>query len=387
LNSQKSGLYVHIPFCEKKCNYCDFYSIEKYELSKNFQQTYLNALIQDLKEKKEKYFINTELSSIFFGGGTPSIFDPDFYFKFLYEIKNIFTNTNFNNIEISMEANPESLCERKINEYKRAGINRLNIGIQSRKKEFLNYLGRKSTIDEVDLLKALHQSEFENYGIDLIYSLPMQNWNDIKQDIDWAIDNNVKHISLYSLTIEKKTKLEKEIFLKKKKKPSEKRSFIYQKIITEYLKKNSYNHYEVSNFAKNKFECEHNLNYWRYRPYIGLGASAHSFNGKVRIINTTNIKNYIKQNKYKLVSSQLNPDLFIGIFRITEFQPLSKFKKIMKFHEFLLFQKKIIEFANKNWINIKKTGFNITENGLLQSDTMLIEMSNILSREDEKLFA
>ncbi|MCX7642060.1 MAG: radical SAM family heme chaperone HemW [Elusimicrobiales bacterium] len=272
------SVYIHIPFCKKKCNYCDFYSITSIDLEKNF----LNALKNELTLRK-KYL--TKVSSIYIGGGTPSCLSID-GIKFLFNL--IENNISLKELkEITFEANPESLTKEKIDILKYYKVNRISIGLQSTNNEELNFLGRiHSYQDFVEKYKMIHKNFLIN--VDLIYGLPNQDFENFKNNVYSVINLIPNHISLYALEIHNNTPFFGEIEV-----DFDTQANIYIKTI-ELLENYNYKQYEVSNFSfKGLYNSYHNINYWRRGNFIGFGPSASSCIYNIRLKNISDIHSYI----------------------------------------------------------------------------------------------
>lgn len=294
---KKLGLYIHIPFCESKCYYCDFYSITK--IDKEIKSVYVDSLIKELKLYKDKIDGDT-FDTIFIGGGTPSTIDAEIYSKmFEYLYNEDLVNKD---AEITMEINPKNRGLEYLNKIKKNGVNRLSVGIQTFDDEILKVIGRNHNKKEAErFLESVNNVGFENLSCDLIFNLPLQKFDHIKKDIDKLERFYAKHISLYSLKVNPNTKMN-EIVKKETYKlmeDEEERDTYY--LARNYMKSKGYNQYEISNFAKKGYESKHNLKYWDRAEYIGIGASAHSFLENKRYSNVSNVDEYIKSiNSCKL---------------------------------------------------------------------------------------
>jgi oxygen-independent coproporphyrinogen-3 oxidase len=302
------ALYIHIPFCAKKCPYCDFYSV-KY--SKERVDQFWAALFREL-EYLNRFVKFKQIRSIYIGGGTPSLIKTDKILDLLNKISNYFKIPP--GIEITLEANPSSLNKEKIISYKRIGINRLSVGIQSFNKSFLKILGRQTTPENNKKILELISKYFNNYSADLIFALPGQKIDDFKKDLDKLLEYNPPHISLYNLEVHENT-----VFYDKVK--SGKLEIINEEIDAEMyeyavktLVKNDYQHYEISNFAKRGFRAQHNYLYWKYQPYLALGPGAAGFDGKLRYQNINDLEEYINiygsknnnKSENKILNSNIN---------------------------------------------------------------------------------
>ena len=298
-----SGLYIHIPYCKQRCIYCDFYSSAKKEDKKE----YLDALIREFEERKGE--VKEEIQTLYIGGGTPTTLRKE---EISYLFENIMKDKKlFNLREITIEANPENLS-RDYLEFliKNTPINRLSIGIQSFDNKDLETIGRKhSKEDAIRAVKQAQELGIENISIDLIYNLPNMDNKKWLSNLQIARELNIQHISAYSLSVEENTALHKLIEKGKLSLASEEKQIQQYDITIDYLTKNGFEHYETSSFAslssllENKtsaYRSKHNSSYWNNTAYIGLGASAHSYNFQERRWNISDLKEYIEkinQNK------------------------------------------------------------------------------------------
>lgn len=282
------GIYIHIPFCESKCYYCDFNSFTN-------QEKYIKKYVSYLKKEINIYGKKSELDSIntvFIGGGTPSILESKYIIEILKEIYKYREKESIK--EITIEINPGTINEEKIINYHHIGINRVSIGVQSLKDETLKSIGRlHSSVTAIETIKMV-KKYIENISVDLIFGLPKQTISDFISDLKTMIKLKVKHLSLYSLKIEEGTffyDLEKEGKLKLPEEETERKMY---RIGREILKENGYFQYEISNFSKKGFESKHNLLYWNQDSYIGVGLSSASFLNKRRYTNHYNFNSYFK---------------------------------------------------------------------------------------------
>lgn len=282
------GLYIHIPFCISKCKYCDFSS---YKLDLDEKRKYLNALKQEMEFYKEE-IRGKEIDTIFIGGGTPSILNQN-EISFLFE--NIKKNFKIkDSAEITMECNPGTLTLEKLKTMKACGVNRLSIGLQAVQNNHLKYIGRIHTYEEFE--KNYYQAKnvgFENINIDLMYALPNQSREDWMESLEKVVKLNPTHISAYSLILEESTELFNMYEKNEFKLLDEDTDIEMYEYTINYLKSHGYNQYEISNYAKNGFECKHNILYWKCENYIGLGASASGF------LNKTRYNNFCELDKYE----------------------------------------------------------------------------------------
>ena len=270
----KQALYIHIPWCIQKCPYCDFNSHKQPDQIP--EDLYINRLIEDFKHDIERFPIN-EISSIFIGGGTPSLLSAASYERLFESLSKCMTFNN--NLEITLEANPGTVDQQRFYAYRKLGINRLSLGIQSFNPNHLKKLGRIHDDKQAhNAIKIARDAGFDNLNLDIMYSLPQQTLDEGISDLQTAIAYNPEHISWYQLTIELNT-----LFYKQRPQlPSEDMTADLELIAYELLKNNQYNRYEISAYNKLDNPSQHNLNYWLFGDYYGIGAGAH---GKLTINN------------------------------------------------------------------------------------------------------
>ncbi|MCL2596454.1 MAG: radical SAM family heme chaperone HemW [Paludibacter sp.] len=281
-------IYFHIPFCKQKCFYCDFYS----EIAPQYIDSYIDTMIEELYLRKFYLPKNEKISSIYFGGGTPSLLTNRHFEKIFYAVNQLFIIRK--KAEITFEANPDDLSDNFFNEIKSLPFNRLSIGIQSFNDKFLKKINRRHTAQQaVEAIQLAKNHNFTNISIDLIFGLPTQKLNDWKNELKTAFLLDIQHISAYCLTYEEGTPLYASLRRGEVSETSEKilnEMYLY---LIQSAKKQGFEHYEISNFAKKSFRSQHNSAYWNYGKYLGVGAAAHSFDGKSRQWNVRSIENYI----------------------------------------------------------------------------------------------
>ena len=283
-----AGIYIHIPFCKQSCNYCDFH----FSTQLNSIPDLIHAINKELILKKQ-YLNNEKIETIYFGGGTPSLLDIKFIEQIITTI-----HLNFNvaeNIEFTLEANPDDLSKEKINALKQLGVNRLSIGIQSFIDQELRWMNRThSALQSITSIMDAQDQGIDNISIDLIYGSKFQTLDAWKKNVSQAIELQIPHISAYNLTIEEKTLLGK--LNKKGIEPSVNDEFSMEcfYVLMDNAEKANFIHYEISNFGKEGFFSKHNSNYWKGIHYLGIGPSAHSYNGNSRKWNLSNNAQYIK---------------------------------------------------------------------------------------------
>jgi len=285
---KESAIYVHIPFCDHKCIYCDFYSI----VTKDNVSNYLGTLTKEIIIYAKEFSEGRVYKSIFFGGGTPSLMEPDYLKDIISCIKNYYTVSD--DAEVTIETNPGTVDKNKLSEFIKSGFNRISIGVQSFIDEELKFLTRIHDKDlAINTIENAVSVGFENINLDLIFNLPGQSVKNWMYNLETAVKLPVKHISAYSLILEQGTILNKMVLDGRiELQDSDYDAEIYN-ITMEFLNKNGFIQYEVSNYAKPGFECRHNKAYWQYKDYLSFGTSAHSFvNGK-RWWNYSSLKQYI----------------------------------------------------------------------------------------------
>jgi len=298
MKQKEIGIYVHIPFCKKKCSYCDFCS---YENKEHLISDYIKALINeiemvgvnnqiDYKNKKDDLFI---VKTIYIGGGTPSLIDSS-YIKQIMET--IFENYEVSKqSEITIEVNPGTVSLDKLETYISSGINRISIGLQSTQNNLLETIGRiHNYYDFLDTYRFAREAGFKNINVDLMIGLPNQTLNDVLLTVNEIVSLEPEHISVYSLILEEGTKLYEEVSKGKLLLPKEDEERQMYWTTKKILENNGYIHYEISNFAKTNYESKHNLDCWKQKEYIGFGAAAHSYTNKIRYSNIEEIEQYIK---------------------------------------------------------------------------------------------
>ena len=295
MESRELGIYIHIPFCQHKCDYCDFISFSN---KQDFIENYIEAVKKEInnyfKDKTilERYTVTT----IYIGGGTPSYIDS----KYICEIMEVLENNlkqnkvKFEDMEITIEVNPGTVNKEKLEQYKKAKINRLSIGLQSTNNKILKEIGRIHTYEQfLETYQMAKQVGFDNINVDLMIGLPNQTIEDIKTSLNEVVQLNPTHISVYSLIVEEGTVIAEKVQnhqLQEMDEELERNMYWYVK---NTLELNGYIHYEISNFAKEGKESKHNMNCWRQKEYIGIGLNAHSYLNYVRYTNTSEMEQYI----------------------------------------------------------------------------------------------
>ncbi len=305
------SVYIHIPFCNTICSYCDFCKIF---YNSNLVDKYLDTLEQEIKTKYKNEIINT----IYIGGGTPSSL-PLKELKKLFQITKLF-KTDLK--EFTIECNIETITEEKLKLFKENGVNRISIGIQTLNDKYIKFLNRNHNKKLVDKKIKLVKKYFNNINIDLIYAIPDETLEELNEDLDYIVNLDIPHISTYSLIIEEHTKL----YIDKTKNIDEELDYkMYNNIIAK-LEKNNYIHYETSNFAKPDYESKHNLTYWNNEEYYGFGLGASGYIKNIRYTNTRSINKYL-ENSYIKELHKLNKKETIEnefIFGLRKIQGINK---------------------------------------------------------------
>ncbi|QJC37800.1 radical SAM family heme chaperone HemW [Enterobacteriaceae endosymbiont of Donacia bicoloricornis] len=370
------SLYIHIPWCLKKCPYCDFYSTIFIKKNKQVQEQYINSLLLDLKKTLFLIKRTIYIKSIFLGGGTPSLLNKKLISLLLNKIKK---NVNvLKTAEITIEINPSSISEKKIRSYIDSGINRFSIGIQSFNNKSLKILGRIHNSEEaINAINILIQNNISNFNLDIIYGIPGQSLKNSYDDLYKAILFQPSHISWYQLTIEKNT-----IFEKIKPKNLLNDDLLWKMFLQgkKMLFKHKYFQYEISSFVrKEEFVCKHNLNYWYFGNYLGIGCNSHSkitlLNKKIiRIIKNKNIKQYINGYYFystkKILDKEIIFEFFLNRFRLYKKINKKEFFKItgIKITKILPLIKKALKL---NYLKENNNYWFITNKGHLYLNDLL----------------
>lgn len=378
-NKKELGMYIHIPFCQKKCNYCDFCSYSnKNALVEPYMQ-WLNTEIKevgrgntlDYKNGMDKLAV---IDTIYIGGGTPSYIDSSYIVNIMKTI-----NSNYylaSHPEITIEVNPGTVTEQKLQDYKKAGINRLSIGLQSTHNNLLKQLGRIHTYEQFKTTYQLaRKAGFNNINIDIMIGLPNQTIQDVEDTIKTILDLEPEHISVYSLILEEGTKLYQDVQIQKYLLPTDEEERDMYWTAKNMLEQAGYNHYEISNFAKPTYESKHNLNCWEQKEYIGMGVAAHSYTNNIRYSNVDSIETYIqnyqnnhpednlifheKQNKQSAMSEYM----LLGLRKIQGIS-IQKFKEQYTENPIYTFRKELEKLVKQELIEIDGDAIKLTTKGI-----------------------
>ncbi len=373
------GIYVHIPFCVKKCPYCDFYSIT--DLSG------VPPFLEALRREIETVGVTDQVfDTLYIGGGTPSVLEAE-------SIRQIIdaANTHFTvgaDIEITLEVNPGTISRESLRDFRRAGVNRLNIGIQSFQSNNLRFLGRIHSAAEAALtIEWARQAGFDNIGLDLIYGLPAQDKENWLGDLTRAIETETEHLSCYMLTIESDTPLGRDVAAARIRLPSDGTVRELFDTTIDFLTTHGFVQYEISNFArqtgtgsKPRFS-RHNQKYWSFAPYIGLGPSAHSFIEPERYWNHRRLKDYMRQieagqspiaEREKLTREQMIMEaIYLGL-RTTRGIELDAFGKRFGINFLNSFEAKIADFEKDDLLKLTQTHCVLTRKGMAFLDSIAV---------------
>lgn len=367
------GIYIHIPFCISKCYYCDFVSFSNKD--EDYIDTYIDAVCRQILQNVEvlsEYNINT----IYFGGGTPSYIDSKYIVRVM-DILKMFLSEDISNKEFTIEVNPNSITKEKLEDYRKAGINRISIGLQSTDDTILKKIGRKHKYEDfLNTLKLCKALGFNNISLDLIYPLPGLDINGFKNSLDKVMtlkdEYDIKHISIYNLEIHEGTKLD---FLLKEGYETlcdEDEEMAMKRLLEKILNYNNYINYEISNFAIQGFGSKHNLNYWNQGEYLGFGVNASSFFAGTRYTNTSNIDEYIDNinlnktvidKKEDLDKLSLMKEYVILKLRLKNGVNISEFKSRFNVDIFSLFKINIDKLINLKLIELKEGNILLTAKG------------------------
>ena len=368
------SLYIHIPFCISKCIYCDFNSIV---IKSQVVDEYLKAVEKELQSATGKYSFTT----VFIGGGTPTVLNEIQLDKLLSMIAKYVDVTNLK--EYSIEVNPGTLSDEKTFIMKNSHVDRISIGIQSFNDRYLKLLGRIHSANEAkDVFFNLREKGFKNISIDLIYGYPAQTLNEWKKDLRECCNLGPEHISAYCLTYEEGTPIVEMTESGTLKKLSEEEELKMYEFTNDFLCDKNYNHYEISNFAKQGKECQHNTVYWENREYIGIGAGAFSYVNGERYCNIKSVKEYVSSvtSKKKLIcfseklpQKERASEILIMALRMTSGISRKEFIQRSGFDLNELFEKQLNNLTQAGLINYDDERIKLTKRGLSVADSIMME--------------
>lgn len=366
------GIYIHIPFCKRKCYYCDFVS---YANKENIIEKYIESIEKEIDSYIVDYY---NVTTIYIGGGTPSSIDSKYIMKILNKLKEKLVNnkTSFNNIEITIEINPGTVTKQKLEDYIQAGINRVSIGLQTTNNTLLKQIGRIHTKEEFfETYRIVKQIGFKNINADLMIGLPNQTIQDVKDSLQELISLNLNHISVYSLIIEENTKIEKMISEGKLNLPEEEIERNMYWYVKNKLELSGYKHYEISNYAKKGYKSKHNLNCWNQNEYIGLGVAAHSYLNNIRYCNTSDLEKYIDNmneihnkevyyiNEKQQIEDKKKEFMLLGLRKIDGVS-IQEFKQRFTDNPIYVFRKELEKLVNDKLITIDGNIIKLTYKGI-----------------------
>ena len=371
------GLYIHIPFCVKKCKYCDFNS---FKLNLGEKKKYLNYLGKEMELYKNE-LSERSIDSIFIGGGTPSILNEE-------EIKILFNKIKNNfkvkvDAEITMECNPGTLTLNKLKAMKESGVNRLSIGLQAVQNNHLKYIGRIHTFEEFEKnYRDALAVGFKNINIDLMYALPNQSKEDWKESLEKVVKLNPTHISAYSLILEENTELFDMYERKEFKLLDEDTDMEMYEYTINYLEAHGYNQYEISNYAKKGYECKHNILYWKCEDYVGLGVSSSGLLNETRYNNLCELDKYeeiilsgkkpIEWEEKLSIKDKIEESIFLGL-RMNEGIKFKDFQEKYNFNFLEEYKNEIEKLTKLQLIYISDKELRLTQKGREISNSVFVE--------------
>ncbi len=365
------GLYVHIPFCLKKCKYCDFVSFDNRE---ELKEKYLDKLIEEMGEYRG-FLIDT----VFIGGGTPTSLNAHEIKKLLLAIRGNFQIKE--DAEFTMEANPKTLDEEKLSIMKMYGVNRLSIGVQSFCDNELFKIGRIHNAEIAkETIALVRENGFKNINIDLMFALPDQTMESFKKSLEAAVENNISHISCYSLILEEKTPLYEENKEGKLVLPDEDTERKMYDYACEFLEKNGYEQYEISNFAKKGYKSRHNIKYWKCNEYIGIGLGAHSYLSGERFQNTEEADKYLSgefhlDNREALTLSDKIAEFMIMGLRMRKGIEKKEFSKRFGMEIEAVYKKELDKFLKSGFLIEEDGNVFISKEGISVSNSIMCEFA------------
>ena len=370
-----AGIYIHIPFCRQACHYCDFH----FSTNLKNQSEVIQAICEELILRKG--YLNEQIETIYFGGGTPSLLSSAELMTIISTLRQHYDLSS--NAEVTLEANPEDLTPDKSMNLKMTGINRLSIGIQTLNDKKLHWMNRIHNVSQVYIgFKNARQVGFKNISLDLIYAIPEVGMDEWKHNLERVTELNPEHISIYGLTIERKTVFEKWKQAGKLIQMPEDEAATQYLFAINFLSSKGFEHYEVSNFGKPKFHSRHNNSYWAGERYLGVGPGAHSFDGRSRQFNVMNNAKYLKGLKtgtpfFKVETlsktQQVNEKILTRL-RGKDGLDLKKMETESGFDFHLNYRDLLTELKNRGLIMMKNNCVHLTSSGFLVADEIALRM-------------
>lgn len=372
MDKNEIGVYIHIPFCMKKCFYCDFVS---YANKEDMIEKYIKALEKEIKIKAEENKL-LKINTIYIGGGTPSFIESKHIVYIINAIKESFNVKE--NAEITIEVNPRTVTKNKLEDYIKCGINRISIGLQTTNNELLKQIGRIHTYEQfLETYNLIRMVGFNNINVDLMLALPNQTIKDLEDSLNKVIMLKPEHISVYSLILEEKTKLYDLVESGKLELLDENiEREMYWKV-KNVLEQNGYKHYEISNFAKQGYESKHNLNCWNQEEYLGIGLAAHSYLHSKRYSNTENLEQYINKlldeegikndivtvHEEQTLEDKQKEYMLLGLRKI-EGVKISDFKNKFVQNPIYVCRKELDKLVKEDLIQVEDNNIKLTKKGL-----------------------
>ena len=366
------GLYIHLPFCVRKCAYCDFCSFAGVDGS--VISEYADALASEILSYRERGF---KVDTVFFGGGTPSLLSPEDFLKIMRAVRESFLLSD--EAEITLEANPKTLDRKKIESFVSSGVNRISLGLQSIHENELKILGRIHSYSEfLDTYRLCREAGIDNVNVDLMYGLPEQTVESFKETLRAVIDLSPEHISVYGLILEEGTPLyEKQSTLSF---PSEDCEYEMHLLADRHLSRAGYCHYEISNYSRAGKESRHNLKYWRCEEYIGVGVSAHSYLDGYRFGRTQSLTEYLRGNREYLNKEYIDRDgealekIMLGL-RLREGISLKEYEDLFGFDLTEKHREKLITLEKMGYARIYSGRLSLTAEGFYVSNYIINELT------------
>lgn len=371
-----AGIYLHIPFCKQACAYCNFH----FTTSLRYKDDLVQALAKEIDLQKD-YLQGAAISTVYFGGGTPSLLSIRDIELLLKKLSATFSTDS--DTEVTLEANPDDITPEKLTGWKTAGINRLSIGIQSFFEEELRWMNRAHSVQQsYQCIEDSLRQGFTNMSIDLIYGSPLLTDEGWEKNVRIATDYNIPHLSCYALTVEEKTPLHKQIAKHLKADVDSDKQARHFLLLMQWLRDKGYEHYEVSNFAKPGLRSRHNSSYWKGISYLGLGPSAHSFNGSSRTWNVANNNAYIQAINRGLIPSeteQLTPDQRLNEYimialRTKEGLDLMRVEKEWNSAKAAALQKQLQRYIQNRLVHQQNSVVQLTDEGMLMADGIAADL-------------
>jgi oxygen-independent coproporphyrinogen-3 oxidase len=373
-----AGIYIHIPFCRQACNYCNFH----FSTSLHYKNDFVVALLKEIELQAEANYLQGQpIETIYFGGGTPSILQIDELERIMQQLHRHLPVDS--SVEITLEANPDDITDEKLQGWKQLGINRLSIGIQSLFEEDLRWMNRAHTAQEAkQVISKARAAGFNSFTVDLIYGTPGLTDEKWLYNLNWVLEQNINHISCYALTVEEKTPLDKQIRKHQKQDVDPEQQSRQFLLLMDHLQQAGFEHYEISNFAKPGYRSKHNSSYWKGVHYLGLGPSAHSFNGSSRQWNVANNHLYIQSlkqgtlpfEKEELTATQQLNEYIMTSLRLIEGCDMNYISQRFGNDKSTSLKTEAASFENKGLLMTQNDHLILTRAGKLFADTIASDL-------------